>query len=59
MDGVKILDFPKKNCRDVYTDKNGNHYSIGTQNGPFEVLDTRGKHQREVDFFRKRDERSG
>jgi RHS repeat-associated protein len=43
----------KKNGRDIYSDKNGTHYSVDTQHGRFEVLDKKGKHQREIDFSGK------
>jgi hypothetical protein len=39
----------KKNGRDIYTDKNGNLYSVDTQHGRFEKIDSKGRHVEEVD----------
>ncbi len=36
------------NDRPVYTDKNGDHYSVDTQHGRFEKFDRRGRHQGEL-----------
>lgn len=43
-----IRRLPKKNGRDIYTD--GNHYSLDSRHGTFEVLDKKGRHQGEIDF---------
>ena len=40
----------KKNGRTVYTDKNGDHYSVDVQHGHIEKFNTRGKHQGSVDM---------
>ena len=40
----------KKNGRDVYKDNNGDLYALDTQHGTFEVLNTKGKHQGEINF---------
>jgi filamentous hemagglutinin len=39
----------KKNGRDVYTDSKGNHWSVDTQHGRFEKLDSKGRHLGEYD----------
>ncbi|MEO5968573.1 MAG: polymorphic toxin-type HINT domain-containing protein, partial [Bdellovibrionia bacterium] len=38
------------NDRPVYTDKNGDHYSVDTQHGRLEKFDRRGRHQGELDM---------
>lgn len=40
----------ERHKRDVYTDKDGNIYSLDTQHGEFEILNERGKHQGAIDF---------
>lgn len=45
--GEKNKNLSKKNNRDIYTDKDGNHWSVDTQHGTFEKLNKRGKHQGE------------
>ena len=41
----------KLNGRDVYVDpKTGNYYSVDTQHGRFEIMNSRGKHLGECDF---------
>ena len=47
---IKNTTLSKKNGRDIFTDKSGNHYSLDTENGHFEVLDKRGKHKGSIDF---------
>lgn len=44
------VNLSKKNGRSIYTDSKGNHYSLDTQHGEFEVLDKRGKHQGAVNL---------
>lgn len=46
----KNKNLSKKNNRDIYTDNKGNHYSLDTQHGHFEVLNKQGKHQGSIDF---------
>lgn len=43
----KNRNLSKKNDRTIYSDKDGNHYSVDTRHGRFEKLDKRGKHQGE------------
>lgn len=43
----KNKELTRKNERPVYTDENGDHYSIDTQHGRFEKCNNRGKHQGE------------
>lgn len=40
----------KKNNRDIFTDRDGKHYSLDTQHGHFEILNKRGQHQGSIDF---------
>ena len=47
---TKNRDLSKKNDRTIYTDKNGDHYSVDTQHGTIEKLNSRGKHQGELDM---------
>lgn len=43
-------DLSKKNNRTIYTDKDGNHWSVDTQHGAFEKLNSKGKHQGEYNI---------
>ena len=47
---TKNAKLSKKNGRDIYTDADGNHYSLDSRHGTFEVLDKKGRHQGEIDF---------
>jgi RHS repeat-associated protein len=50
-DWQKNSKLSKKNGRDIYTSTDGStHYSLDTQHGEFEVLDSRGKHQGSIRF---------
>ena len=40
----------KKNGRDVYSNEEGEHFALDTQHGSFEVLNSKGKHQGEINF---------
>ncbi len=40
----------KINDRTVYTDSSGNHYSVDTQHGRLEKLNSRGQHLGEYDI---------
>lgn len=45
------MNLKKKNQgRDIYTDKDGNHWSVDTQHGEFEKLDKKGRHQGAFDI---------
>ena len=46
----KNSNLSKKNNRDIYTDSDGNHYSLDTRHGDFEIFDKRGKHQGAIKF---------
>ncbi|MBL0744799.1 leucine-rich repeat domain-containing protein [Chryseolinea lacunae] len=40
----------KRFNRDIYSDKDGNLYSLDTRHGEFEVLNAKGQHQKVIDF---------
>ncbi len=40
----------KRFNRTIYSDKSGQHYSLDTQHGRFEVYDKKGQHLGEIDF---------
>jgi hypothetical protein len=59
---TKNANLSKKNKRDIYTDADGNNYSLDTQHGRFEVFNKKGKHQGEIDFggkLKKEADKSG
>ena len=41
---------PYMNNRDIFSDADGNHFALDTQHGTFEVLNSKGRHQGEIDF---------
>lgn len=47
---VKNNKLSKMNDRTIYSGENGTHYSLDTQHGHFEVLNSKGKHQGSIKF---------
>ena len=46
----KNANLSKKNNMDIYTDSDGNQYTLDTRHGDVEIFDKRGKHQGAIKF---------